>query len=55
MGWDPSQVGRSSLWDFMAALDGFERANGKKKKSDDGSLMTPERMAELGIEGFTDE
>lgn len=27
MGWAPEHVGRSSLWHFAAALDGYNRAH----------------------------
>lgn len=52
MGFDPTQVGRMTHWHFMAALDGFGRANGWKKEGGSGGSMSAQRLAELGIEGF---
>ncbi len=52
MGFDPSQVGRMSHWQFMAALDGYGRANGWKKSGGSGEAISDQRLSELGIEGF---
>ena len=52
MGFSPAAVGQMSLWQFMAALDGFGRANGWQKSDNGGAAMSDQRLAELGIEGF---
>jgi hypothetical protein len=52
MGMGPEVVGRMSLWQFMAALDGYGRANGWKKTGNTAGSMSDQRLAELGIEGF---
>ncbi|WP_280177538.1 hypothetical protein [Pseudohoeflea suaedae] len=39
-----------SPWEFMACVDGWQTANGTKKKKP--SDIADERLSELGIEGF---
>ncbi|WP_339112900.1 hypothetical protein [Thioclava sp. GXIMD2076] len=51
MGFTPAQVGAMSLWEFMACMDGFGRANGWTMNPG-GKAMSVDRMRELGIEGF---
>ena len=51
MGWTPPQVGECSLWEFMAAVDGYGRAQGWKPTAAGGDL-SDETLAEMGIEGF---
>ncbi|MCJ8138607.1 hypothetical protein [Falsirhodobacter halotolerans] len=51
MGFTPVQVGVMSLWEFMACLDGYGRANGWQANPG-GRGMSVERMRELGIEGI---
>lgn len=38
-----------TLWEFMAARDGFALENGMKPKGGD---ISEERLSELGIAGF---
>lgn len=52
MGLSPREVGECSIWHFMAALDGYGRAQGWKEKSSGGDL-SEDQLRELGIEGFT--
>lgn len=49
MGFPPQTVDRMSLWQFMAALDGWRTAHGQKKSVGD---MSDDRLRDLGIEGF---
>lgn len=51
MGWSPRQVEEATLWEFMAALDGYGRANGWKERSGGGDL-SDDQLAEMGIVGF---
>ena len=37
-----------SVWEFMACIDGFQVANGTKKKK--GAEPSKELLAELGLE-----
>lgn len=39
MGFSPQQINEMSMWQFMAAVDGYVQAN----SPDDGSLTTKER------------
>lgn len=50
MRFDPDQVGRMSLWQFMACLEGYGRANGWKMNEGDNRTMSLDRLRELGIE-----
>lgn len=51
MGWTPVQVGQASLWEFLAAWDGFAAFHGLKQK--DGAVpMSTQRARDLGIEGY---
>lgn len=50
MGFTPEQVGCMSLWEFMACMDGYGRANGWKMNDGGGRTMSLERLRELGIE-----
>ncbi len=52
MGLGPMQVGQSMYWHFMAAMDGYGRANGWEQTNSSGEAMSDQRLAELGIEGF---
>lgn len=51
MGLSPREVGECSLWHFMAALDGYGRANGWKT-GPGFEPMSDEKLRELGIDGF---
>ncbi len=51
MGWTASQIAQTTLWHFIAALEGHGRANGWWKSGKD-ELLSEERLAELGIDGF---
>lgn len=56
MGWTPRQVGDCGLWHFMAARDGYARANGWKSSA--GSSVDPlsipdDVWADMGIEGLS--
>lgn len=51
MGWTPAQVGACSLWQFMAALDGYGRSQGWKPAGGGGDLSEAE-LAAMGIAGF---
>ena len=51
MGLSPSQVSECSLWEFMAALEGYGRSQGWKM-DDKGEPMTADRLRDLGIDGF---
>lgn len=55
MGWSPSQVNGSALWEFMASLDGYGRANGWKPNGGGGRELSDEDLREMGIVGFTDD
>lgn len=54
MGWSPSQVNSSTLWEFMASIDGYGRDNGWKT-SGGGRELSDEDLREMGIVGFTDD
>ena len=51
MGLSPRQVGECSLWQFMAALDGYGRAQGWKERGAGGDL-SEEQLREMGVVGF---
>jgi hypothetical protein len=50
MGFSPPDVDRMGLWQFTAALHGYQIANGQKARP--GSDISDERLAQMGIEGF---
>lgn len=52
MGFRPRDVDEMSVWEFTACVDGYAEANGGKKRSGGGDI-SEERLAELGIVGFT--
>ena len=51
MGWTPRQVGDCSLWEFMAALDGYGRSQGWKPTGG-GADLSEDELRAMGIEGF---
>lgn len=51
MGMSPREVAATSLWHFMAALDGYGRANGWDVK-DEPEAMPLDKLQALGIDGF---
>lgn len=51
MGLSPREVAATSLWHFMAALDGYGRANGWDVK-DEPEPMPLDKLQALGIDGF---
>lgn len=51
MGMSPAQVGDCGLWEFMAAVEGYGRAQ-RWNIEEKGEPMSAARLAELGIEGF---
>ena len=53
MGWCPRQVDETGLWEFMAALDGYGRANGWKETRGAGGDLSEDELREMGIVGFT--
>ena len=55
MGWCPRQVNETALWEFMAALDGYGRANGWKEARGGGGDLSEDELREMGIVGFTDD
>ena len=56
MGWCPRQVDETALWEFMAALDGYGRANGwKEARGGGGGDLSEDELREMGIVGFTDD
>lgn len=50
MGFTPVQVDRMSLWQFCAALHGWQISNGQKEKP--LGDIDDDRLREMGIEGF---
>lgn len=50
MGFTPAQTGEMTPWEFMAALDGYGRAQGWNAAPKDPP-MSLDRMRELGIDG----
>lgn len=51
MGFGSRQVDAMTPWEFMAALEGYGRANGwKPEGGGGGAAMSIERLRELGIE-----
>lgn len=50
MGFSPVEVDRMSLWQFSAALHGWQIANGQKERP--VGDIADERLREMGIEGF---
>ena len=51
MGMPPREVAASSLWHFMAALDGYGRATGWNVE-DEPETMPLDKLRALGIDGF---
>ena len=51
MGMPPREVSASSLWHFMAALDGYGRAKGCNVE-DEPETMPLDKLRALGIGGF---
>ena len=51
MGWTPRQVGECTLWEFMAALDGYGRSQRWKEAGVGGDLSEDDLRA-MGIVGF---
>ena len=51
MGLSPREVSTCSLWHFMAALDGYGRANGWDVK-DEPEAMPLDKLRALGVDGF---
>lgn len=50
MGWTPAQVGACSLWEFMAAVEGYGRSQGWKMQ-EEVEPMSIERLRALGVDG----
>lgn len=50
MGFSPLEVDRMGLWQFTAALNGYQIANGQKERP--VGDISDIRLAEMGIEGF---
>ena len=51
MGMPPREIAASSLWHFMAALDGYGRANGWNVE-DEPEPMPMDKLRALEIDGF---
>jgi len=49
MGFSPEQIGRMSVWEFLACRDGWNRAHGGAQGDADADAMSPERMRDLGL------
>lgn len=50
MGFTPQQVDRMSLWQFCAALHGFQIGNGQKERP--VAELSDEQLRAMGVEGF---
>lgn len=50
MGFAPDQVDRMSVWQFGAALKGWQIANGQRSK--DMGEISDDRLREMGVVGF---
>jgi hypothetical protein len=54
MGFTPEQIGRMTVWELNACLDGYQQAHGGGKvRKGSGEGMSEDRARELGIEGFS--
>ncbi|WP_168797899.1 hypothetical protein [Pacificoceanicola onchidii] len=54
MGFTPEEVGRMSLWEFMACRDGWNVAHGGDGRKGGGAVadFSDAELREMGIEGF---
>lgn len=50
MGFSPVEVDRMELWQFSAALHGYQIAHGQKERP--LAEVSEERLQSMGIEGF---
>jgi hypothetical protein len=50
MGWTPRQVAETSLWKYMAAVDGYARANGSGSGMDDKTFDELSAMVDDAME-----